>query len=215
MERRNSMAYWIHNFPYTENGKRLNLSEEQQKKSRLVYKKIDEKKWKLHEVWNPRKKYGEDDIIVPLQSTFAGVCTIRPCDYFANVIGSTYDPKAGTNTWIELLRIVYSEYLGSTKSLEKCCTDSFMYYEGGQFERINCSNTIVGGHVIFKTHADKVKPGEEIALAPICSQHNFHKRIGYMKVKENTLAVILDNYLVCSSYQDYLAPNRLCQYNKV
>lgn len=119
-------------------------------------------------------------------STYWGTITWTLNYAFANVIGSTNDPKPyGYSSWIGLWA-------------DKCnggyypsiCT-SYNYSNGKT--PFACGSDFVGGHVIPGKTASKVATGGTVYIFPICKAHNNNDNI-YMSMRYNPTGVVLKNY---------------------
>lgn len=150
----------------TKEGAQLTLSSKQQDECKVVYIQTEEKgKYEFFSIWNSEmdEEYDEDYIILPLTSVYADTFTYTIYDTFANIIGSTYDPKHGVSSWIQLLR---------DKGIDcsRCITDGYFYdsrdsFGNTVFRECNCNTTIIGGHVIRGTLAQGVAQGSYIYVA--------------------------------------------------
>ena len=132
-----------------------------------------------------------DDIIEVqgiIESTYYGTIT-WPLNYsFANIIGSTNDPKpSGYTTWISL----WADKCNGGYRTDTC--SSFNYEDG--HTPFDC-NTVgfVGGHVIPGTVAKKVAKGGTAYIFPICPRHNGNDNI-YMSSRYNPEGVVLHDYM--------------------
>ena len=220
------MAYFLDNYPVSENCGSLELTEEQEKNCRVVYKLDDEGGAYFSGLWDPDVEYSDEYVIVPLRSTGGKVNTIGWKTCFANVIGSKDDPKPpGQTSWISYWKSLTGE------SGSSCSTDGKFYYINracemsytkifypeeidGQYEdtlvMAECSKTIVGGHTIIAKAANTVPPGGKVYIIPICDKHNlcYPKRYSnwgtgfYMKLKKDTQAIELQGYL--RNVKDYI-----------
>jgi hypothetical protein len=100
---------------------------------------------------------------------------------FANVIGSTSDPKIAGQSWIQLWANQFGHYPVNCTSLS---------YGG-----FPCGNTFVGGHVISGQVAHVVAAGSNsIYIYPICHAHNSNDNV-YMAALQYLDGVWLKNYL--------------------
>lgn len=99
-----------------------------------------------------------------VDSTYVGTVTWKANATFANVIGSTDDPKIDGQSWIEL----WANKCNSGKDTDKC--SSYNYASGDP--NWKCSSTILGGHVITGTTAKKMNKGDTVYIYPICKPHN-------------------------------------------
>ncbi|MFN6086753.1 MAG: hypothetical protein ACK476_17715, partial [Fluviicola sp.] len=129
------------------------------------------------EMFKPEKK----DVLSPtiediievqesVESVYGGTIT-WPINYsFANVIGSTHDPKPpGYNSWIQLWADTCNNGLRPNY-----CT-SFNYSDGST--PFNCGYDFVGGHVINGTSAYTPVNGSTVYIYPICKAHNNNDNI--------------------------------------
>lgn len=99
-----------------------------------------------------------------VNSTFRGTVTWSRKVFFANVIGSTKDPKPkGVTSWLGL----WMDKCNSGRSPARCT--SYMWSSSGE---IVCGSSLVGGHVILGKWAQSVARGRSIYIFPICRQHN-------------------------------------------
>ncbi len=215
------MAYYLKNLPFTEEGKKLNLSNEDRDRFRLVYKK-DGDNWSLHDIWGEGGDYGDDCIVVPLESTYRGFKVFKPGQNFANVIGSSGDQNpAGNYSWIALWKCIYlATYY--TAPPEKCCTDGCTYTDealgmyvmgcdgGNIYQR---TQDLHGGHVILGQRPSEVSKYTTVYIVPICAPHNGIND-GYMKTRENTFAVQL-SYRADEPVHNYLAQHPLETHKKI
>ncbi|MGN0684449.1 MAG: hypothetical protein ACI4JY_12300 [Oscillospiraceae bacterium] len=189
------MAYFLDNFPVSNKCAALELTEEQEKYCRVVYKLDDEDGASFAGFWNPEEEYSDEYVILPLRSTGATPYPVSAGTQFANVIGSTNDPRIGGNTWIKL----WEDVANGGNDASCCCTDGKFYNLGVS----GCSpkGTLKGGHVILNaTVASKIDPGGDVYILPICSRHNSYRGPQgpgtgyYMKLDKDTTALILKGY---------------------
>lgn len=121
------------------------------------------------------------DIVHTIESTFGGTADFGKNIPFANVIGSTNDPKIDKQTWIGLWSATMDVY-------PTICT-SF------EFDGFDCSDSLVGGHVVKGKLAKEVDKGSnDVYILPICQSHNTTDKV-YMETLEYSNAVWLKNYL--------------------
>jgi hypothetical protein len=98
-------------------------------------------------------------------STYVGTVTWKANTTFANVIGSTDDPKvSGYSSWIEL----WAYKCNSGNDTDTC--SSLNYYSNDPSRK--CKGVILGGHVIPGTTAKKMNKGDTVYIYPICTDHN-------------------------------------------
>ena len=122
-----------------------------------------------------------------VESTYGGTVTWTLNYSFANVIGSTYDPKpAGYSSWIQL----WADKCNGGAYPSKC--SSYNYSNGSTPFPCNTSD-FVGGHVIPGKTALKVATGGTAYIFPICKAHNNNDKI-YMSMRYNPTGVVLLNY---------------------
>lgn len=217
------MAYYLKDLPFTEEGKKLKLSDEDRKRFRLVYKKNGED-WTLHDIWGEGGDYGDDCIVVPLESTYAGWTDLGQNVAFRNVVGSTKDPKPIYNTiqyqsWYRLWEAVYRDNHDNNDPPRVCCTDGNAYISSDSYDAkdcyVNCTTDLVGGHVVLA--GENVKPTENarVYIVPICRPHNNVQSNRYMLTKEETFAVILNYWVKSYKHYDYFAQRPLETHEKI
>lgn len=122
-----------------------------------------------------------------VESTYYGTITWSLNYAFANIIGSTSDPKPqGYSSWIRLWADACNNGYGTTH-----CS-SFNYANG--HTPFTCNTTdFVGGHVIPGQSAKSVAKGGTAYIFPICKSHNNNDNI-YMSSRYNPVGVVLHNY---------------------
>lgn len=132
------------------------------------------------EVYDHNRDYETVDEVKPIDSVWGGTVTMSSGENFANVIGSSPDPKIGGLTWIKL----WSNQFGTPT----VCTS--LNYKG-----FPCGSTLVGGHVITGQTAKVVAKGSNsVYIYPICKTHNNNDKV-YMAALTNLNGVWLKNYL--------------------
>jgi hypothetical protein len=110
-----------------------------------------------------------------VDSTYVGTVTWAGNADFANVIGSTHDPKVPDYpTWIGL----WKNKCNGDAAPTKCASEGY----ASDDTHWTCSTTYFGGHVITGTVAKEMSKGSQVYIYPICNLHNSHNS-GYMKVK--------------------------------
>lgn len=118
-----------------------------------------------------------------VNSTYVGTVTWTLNYNFANVIGSTNDPKVpGFPTWIGLWETKCNGNAGPAY-----CS-SYNYFS--QDPTKHCSGIFVGGHVVSGTSTSSPPQGATVYIFPICQTHNANNG-GYMKMKYNPKGVKL------------------------
>jgi len=122
-----------------------------------------------------------------VKSTYHGTITWTLNYAFANIIGSTHDPKpSGYSSWIKLWNAKCHSGFYPTH-----CS-SYNYEDG--HTPFSCNTTdFVGGHVIPGQTAGKVTTGGTAYIFPICKRHNGNDNI-YMSSRYNPKGVVLHNY---------------------
>ena len=225
------MAYFLEHMEHTEEGKKLKLSDELVNTCRVVYKYNQEKDiWQFRSLWNKDEKYGDGDIIIPIQSVYCGWYKVRAGTVFSNVMGSTGDRlyASGANSWIGLIREVYyyiNQRYNVNLNPDVCCTDEMYYvnHNQGMIHMGQCQGIAIGGHVnIGYEDPMEIDNGDCVELLPICKRHNSFKidsgrgypYIGYhgyrsgtdyhMKTRNDTVAIQLENYKQNTIIQEYM-----------
>jgi hypothetical protein len=194
---------------------------------KVVYKLDDKGGAVFAELWNPEAEYTDEYVVMPLKSSYDSNEDFEEDMNFANVEGSTNDPKpfSSSETWISFYKLKTG--LKSSDSV-KCCAINNEIYNPGNDAKINgevricnykydyfsCGGSICGGHVLVGTKISAEVPiGDFVYLLPICNNHNIcslrsdGKKWGagyYMKLKEDTTALKLKNYLQARQLQALL-----------
>lgn len=199
------MAYYLKDLPFTEEGKKLKLSDEDRERFRLVYKREGDG-WILHDIYEKGGEYGDDCIVVPLESMYRGSVYFREGQVFANAVNTARDesPIGYAISWIAFWKCMYLACVGRAPQNVRCCTDGMMYVygEGSTFaspepvDGCNHANgqeeITFGGHVILQCAPALVYEYSEVYIVPICCAHNNQRaRNGYMKTAQQTFAVAL------------------------
>ena len=95
------MAIILKNAPKTEEGRKLNLSKEDEEKYRLVFRiNRESKEIDLYGIWNPKIVYDNSYVIVPLTSTYNGCQKMDIGEEVRNVKDSTGDKNPYGRTQI-------------------------------------------------------------------------------------------------------------------
>ena len=135
----------------------------------------------MDETASPR--VGDVIQIGDVRSTYGGTYTFASTADFANVIGSSSDPKVDGLAWINLWKRTYPGV-----SVTEC--SSLDFPTGFQ-----CTTNFVGGHVILGQTASMVAQGSNsVYIIPICQKHNKNNGVYMMPITEGR-AVRLNNYL--------------------
>lgn len=220
------MAYYLKDLPFTEEGKKLKLSDEDRERFRLVYKREGEG-WILHDIYEKGGEYGDDCIVVPLQSTYNGYVFFETGRVFANAKGTSNDwsPIAHDIAWITFWECMYLAVVGQVPQNIHCCTDGAMYFYENYYETqvpvLGCDHwddrsfSAVGGHVILEPAPRDVYLNNDVYIVPICRHHNVPKKEikdGYMKAAKETFAVKLK---FGANPYNYLAQHPLESHEKI
>lgn len=203
------MAIILKNTPKTEEGRKLNLSKEDEEKYRLVFRiNKESKELEICDIWNPETSYSNDCLIVPITSTYVGTETMVAGTEVRNVIDSTNDPHAisGKN-WIELIEYVYKQN-NITENARVCCLNKYAYSEDGDKEEVTNHGKyyILGGHMVKGKDTDnKIKEGDSFYLLHICNSHN-HRQYNdcYFIVETDTCALKMDGFMLPPKMTDTL-----------
>ncbi len=119
-----------------------------------------------------------------LKSTYGGLGIITTGTQFANVIGSTHDPKIDGKYWI-------SAWKDFTKHKANQCASKNWRSNGKNY----CKGILIGGHVILGTVPSEVTPETDktVFIVPICTSHNARGDF-YMKAQADTPILWLNDY---------------------
>lgn len=223
------MAYFLDNYPVSEESSNLVLTEEQEKYCRVVYKLDEEGGAGFTGLWNPETEYSDEYVIVPLRSTGGKSVSIPANTCFANVIGSSSDYLVDGKKWLKL----WVDVANNRKGTDSCSTDGKFYKSGLTGETYTsilypvydyakscwidvnisavCRDSLEGGHIILNaTEAAYVPKNGNVYIVPICKMHNRSHISGkswgvgfYMKMANNTNVVKLEGYLC--GIKEYIA----------
>lgn len=137
------------------------------------------------EAFDPQKDYGEEMAIFDIESTWWGEIFLTAGENFANVIGSTPDPKIDGEYW----RALWESQFGVA------ATCSSFHYPGGNYPCTPPPASLKGGHVILGKTAKKMPKGsDKVFIMPICAKHNADDRT-YMAAVEYQKGIALHNYM--------------------
>lgn len=126
------------------------------------------------------------EVQIAVDSSYGGTITWYLNYSFANVDGSTHDPKPnGYSSWIQL----WADACNGGNRTTHC--SSYNYANGAP--GFGCSSVFVGGHVIPGTVAAWMPNGSTVYIFPICVPHNNNDNI-YMSMRYNPVGVVLLNY---------------------
>jgi hypothetical protein len=182
----------------TEEGKTLNLSFEQEHNCKVVYKKSEEEgKYSFNSLWEPEHEYSDEYLIVPLRSVFDSIFDYQQNWVFANIVGSSGDPKHSYESWKALLE-------NHGVDCSNCATDEKFYISSNDMvdPSKHCGGIILGGHVVLGRKNESPPKGSTVYLIPICHNHNSCSTAGgsgpgtgfYMKTRTNGKAICLRSY---------------------
>ena len=118
-----------------------------------------------------------------VNSTYVGTVTWNEDTTYANVIGSTDDPKVGGVSWVSL----WSDKCNGGNGTDTC--SSFNFFSRDTEWKCQ-TNDFVGGHVITGILAKSMPKGSTVYIFPICKRHNGSDP-NYMKSKYNPKGVQL------------------------
>lgn len=155
------------------------------KKLRAVYHK-----GKFIGMYDETKTYNEEYSILNLDSIWFGEIYLSNGEQFANVIGSTNDPKIDRESWIGLWRSQF----GATGL---CTSYNNAGTPGGALGPFTCtpSGKLFGGHVVLGEYSENVLPGSnKVFIIPICPAHNNNDNV-YMAALNCTQGIAIHNYL--------------------
>ena len=173
------MAIILKNAPKTEEGRRLNLTKEQEEECRIVFRFDKEtKKLASIEPWSVEGKYDNYCVIGPLSSTYAGRQSVDSIHPIRNVRDTTDDPNPYGDNWLGVIKLVYDIW-GNNYNFKNCCLDAYHYdNRSGKeiptyLEKHNQTG-IVGGHMIWRDEPSPYyKDLQYFYLLPICKTHNY------------------------------------------
>ena len=113
------------------------------------------------ESYDPDKEYGSDCSFITVESTFAGTFNFAVNAAFANVRGSTRDPKINNQSWIALWTATFHN--AGPQGI--CASTTFP-------AGFACGGNIVGGHIVSGTQWRSPPQGSTVYIIPICHNHN-------------------------------------------
>ena len=144
------MAIILKNAPKTEEGRRLNLTKEQEEQYRIVFRfDKDTKKLANVEPWSAEGKYDNHCIIASLSSTYYNIVKFPNQYGFRNVVGSSIDPNPYGGSWLGVIRLVY-DVLQIPCRTDICCLDPYHYDAAGNQTPVpnHGNSNIIGGHMV-------------------------------------------------------------------
>ena len=131
-----------------------------------------------------------------LNSVYGGNVTWANNAQFANIIGSTTDPRPSKySSWLDMWR---TEVNGGNAPAN--CT-SLNFFSNDPSRK--CSTTFVGGHVVTGQTPLSPATGSTVYLYPICNVHNGVNSC-YMEVKQNRTGIQLNDYMKSSFLSEIL-----------
>lgn len=199
------MAIILKNAPKTEEGRRLNLTKEQEEEYKIVFRFDANKKELVNiEPWSAEGKYDNYCAIAPLSSTYAGKVKFPDQYGFRNVVGSEVDPKPYGN-WINVIKLVYDVFEIPCRT-DICCLDPY-HYGGGDpaFVPGHGTTDIVGGHMVEWNMDPVFAKLQFFLLLPICQGHNNKAQDPYyFKANGVVWAVVMKNTLYHPTIQSAL-----------
>jgi hypothetical protein len=147
-------------------------------------------KGSFFEMYDPSKIYGKEYTLQVIDSTGYGVTQLSSNQAFANVIGSTNDPKIGGSSWIAL----WTSQFGANRG---CTSYNIAGIPGGGVTNFLCTtgNLVYGGHVLLGQFSESLHTGSNVVMIiPICPAHNNDDSV-YMEAIRTNKAITLQNYL--------------------
>ncbi len=144
--------------------------------------KIVHYKGRMLELFNSEKEYDSDHEVLHYRSTHYGTGKLAPGQKFANVLGSTADPRINSISWLMLWRNEFGP-------VENCTSHN---YDG-----FNCTTRLVGGHCILGSTSKAVEHGSNyVFIAPICIQHNNNNNVHMMPLMNDGRVITLKGYMM-------------------
>lgn len=212
------MAIKFLSLPNTEEENALNLTRDSNEEIWVVYKPSERNCdfYEYHRLWDSETEYPDDYVAVPIGSVYGGQEFFSSGTKFANVEGSTNDPKPDNlSSWRKVMKMYnLSNYTTCCaelntiyRSSDKSTVEGFRCTNGGveYYDRINIENSIWihGAHVLMNTESSStVVRGGSVYLLPLCKEHNTYDRItgtygtGYfMKLKHRQEVMKLNNFI--------------------
>lgn len=185
------MARFLNNYPHTDEGAKLELTQEQEDFCKVVYKLDNEGGATFAGFWNPAKEYSDEYAVVPIRSIYCGTDPIQSNTEFANVLGSSSDSiPEGYKYWLKL----WVDKANEGKPYRDCCCTDHSFYSPANNTKYtsvyydvwnndlhrwdktnataNCSGNLVGGHIIKSKSSSSPSTGDDVYILPICDKHN-------------------------------------------
>jgi hypothetical protein len=195
-----TMAIILKNAPKTEEGRKLQLTKEQEDMYKFVFRINKEKQClELYDFWNPEEMYDNKFVIMPLTSTCDGVVYMPANTIVRNVIGSSSDRAYGGVQWIKLIEIAYS-VCQIHENPYTCCLDGYIYNpntgEGQLLSSHKPQGNALGGHMVLYGDNQKLPKGANFYLLHICYGHNNTAYDSFcFRVENGTYALVMRNFL--------------------
>jgi hypothetical protein len=135
--------------------------------------------------YNPVATYDSRWSITGIGSQYWKTSRISYPRHFANVIGSSGDPKVKSLSWIRL----WERYCGQRRP-DECSSRGYPL-------GFRCGRKIVGGHAVRGHQAREVKPGSwEVFIIPICHEHNMNDANDMQLPPGTSVSIVcLQNYM--------------------
>ena len=132
---------------------------------------------KTLETFEVDKVYDVTKRIFHIESYFKDVVYFASNEKFANVIGSTHDPKIEGKSWLKLWRNAFN-------AKSKICA-SFEYNNFNCTDGSDNGKHLVGGHIILGDKASQIEVGsDDVYIIPICKAHNNNDKVFMMPIHE-------------------------------
>ncbi len=224
------MAIKLVSLPPTEFGAKLAINSDED--FRVVYRPSERNPdfYIYHGLWYPEEDYPDGYVAVPIESVYGGKQTFDEGTPFANVEGSTpdpkpIDPKSGKpySSWRQLMKAKISNYT-------TCCAEKDTIYKSSTHKRdtsFTCTNGGIekpdpdvkkgiwmhGAHVLMNETASKKPPeGSTVYMLPLCENHNIFNEVTghygtgyYMKLRRTQEAIILNGFITNLTIQNAIS----------
>lgn len=223
------MAIKLVTLPSTEFG--AELERDGSEEFRVVYRPSERNPdfYIYHGLWYPEEDYPDGYIAVPFGSVYGGIQMFAAGTAFANVEGSTDDPKPGHySTWRQLMKDKISNYT-------TCCAETDTIYRSATRQRdmrFQCTYGgnekpnyvdykkgiwMQGAHVLMnETSSRKPSEGAIVYMLPLCQAHNIYDKItgtfgtGYfMKLRRAQEVITLTGFISSSTIQNAILKEEL------
>lgn len=229
------MAIKLVNLPKTEFGAELACDENEE--LRVVYRpsELDPDIYIYHDLWYPEEDYPDGFIAVPFGSVYGGKQMFFAGTKFANVEGSTGDPKpidpvtkSSYGSWRQLMQkkiIPYNSCCAETDKIYYsatgnqvpgfCCTNGG--YEAPNYTDYKKGIWMQGAHVLINETSSRKPPnGSTVFMLPLCKNHNIFSDItgkygtGYfMKLRRDQEVMVLTGFIPSKKIQDAILKEEL------